>query len=37
VQLKDPIKAFKMIVTGECDSLAEMDFFMLGGFADAIA
>jgi len=37
VQLKDTIKGFKMIVNGECDSLPEQAFYMVGGIEEAIA
>ena len=30
VPLKDTIKGFKMIVNGECDSLPEQAFYMVG-------
>ena len=31
VSLKDTIRGFKMIVDGECDSLPEQAFYMVGG------
>ena len=36
VSLKDTIKGFKMIVDGECDSLPEQAFYMVGGIEEAI-
>jgi len=30
VPLKDTIRGFKMIVNGECDSLPEQAFYMVG-------
>ncbi|MBK6400927.1 MAG: F0F1 ATP synthase subunit beta [Rhodocyclaceae bacterium] len=36
VSLKDTIKGFKMIVEGECDSLPEQAFYMVGGIEEAI-
>ena len=36
VSLKDTIKGFKMIVNGECDSLPEQAFYMVGGIEEAI-
>jgi F-type H+-transporting ATPase subunit beta len=36
VSLKDTIKAFKMIVAGECDSLPEQAFYMVGPIEEAI-
>ncbi|MBK9955001.1 MAG: F0F1 ATP synthase subunit beta [Rhodocyclaceae bacterium] len=36
VTLKDTIKGFKMIVEGECDSLPEQAFYMVGGIEEAI-
>jgi F-type H+-transporting ATPase subunit beta len=35
VELKDTIKGFKMIVNGECDSLPEQAFYMVGGIEEA--
>ncbi|QDX81943.1 F0F1 ATP synthase subunit beta [Denitratisoma sp. DHT3] len=35
VSLKDTIKGFKMIVEGECDSLPEQAFYMVGGIEEA--
>jgi F-type H+-transporting ATPase subunit beta len=35
VTLKDTIKGFKMIVDGECDSLPEQAFYMVGGIEEA--
>jgi F-type H+-transporting ATPase subunit beta len=35
VTLKDTIKGFKMIVEGECDSLPEQAFYMVGGIEEA--
>ena len=35
VSLKDTIKGFKMIVDGECDSLPEQAFYMVGGIEEA--
>jgi F-type H+-transporting ATPase subunit beta len=35
VTLKDTIKGFKMIVTGECDALPEQAFYMVGGIEEA--
>src|ERR1700694_335216 len=35
VQLKDTIKGFKMIVNGECDSLPEQAFYMVGAIEEA--
>jgi F-type H+/Na+-transporting ATPase subunit beta len=35
VSLKDTIKGFKMIVSGECDSLPEQAFYMVGGIEEA--
>ena len=35
VTLKDTIKGFKMIVNGECDSLPEQAFYMVGTIEDA--
>jgi F-type H+-transporting ATPase subunit beta len=34
VTLKDTIKGFKMIVSGECDSLPEQAFYMVGGIEE---
>jgi F-type H+-transporting ATPase subunit beta len=36
VSLKDTIKGFKMIVDGECDSLPEQAFYMVGGIEEAV-
>ena len=36
VPLKDTIKGFKMIVDGECDSLPEQAFYMVGAIEEAI-
>ena len=36
VTLKDTIKGFNMIVNGECDSLPEQAFYMVGGFEEAL-
>ena len=36
VSLKDTIKGFKMIVSGECDALPEQAFYMVGGIEEAI-
>jgi F-type H+-transporting ATPase subunit beta len=36
VTLKDTIKGFNMIVNGECDSLPEQAFYMVGGIDEAI-
>jgi F-type H+-transporting ATPase subunit beta len=36
VTLKDTIKGFKMIVDGECDSLPEQAFYMVGTIEEAI-
>ncbi|MBR0567368.1 F0F1 ATP synthase subunit beta [Azoarcus sp. L1K30] len=36
VSLSDTIKGFKMIVSGECDSLPEQAFYMVGGIEEAI-
>ena len=33
--LKDTIKGFKMIVEGECDSLPEQAFYMVGTIEEA--
>ncbi len=35
VTLKETIKGFKMIVEGECDSLPEQAFYMVGGIEEA--
>ena len=35
VSLKDTIKGFKMIVSGECDALPEHAFYMVGGIEEA--
>jgi F-type H+-transporting ATPase subunit beta len=35
VPLKDTIKGFKMIVNGECDSLPEQAFYMVGAIEEA--
>ncbi|OGA39504.1 MAG: F0F1 ATP synthase subunit beta [Betaproteobacteria bacterium RIFCSPLOWO2_12_FULL_62_13] len=37
VPLKDTIKGFKMIVNGECDSLPEQAFYMVGTIEEAFA
>ena len=34
VSLKDTIKGFKMIVSGECDALPEQAFYMVGGIEE---
>jgi F-type H+-transporting ATPase subunit beta len=36
VPLKETIRGFKMIVDGECDSLPEQAFYMVGGIDEAI-
>ncbi|AWI79046.1 F0F1 ATP synthase subunit beta [Parazoarcus communis] len=36
VTLNDTIKGFKMIVSGECDSMPEQAFYMVGGIEEAI-
>ena len=36
VSLKDTIRGFKMIVTGELDNLPEQAFYMVGGIEEAI-
>jgi F-type H+/Na+-transporting ATPase subunit beta len=36
VTLKETIRGFKMIVDGECDSLPEQAFYMVGGIDEAI-
>jgi F-type H+-transporting ATPase subunit beta len=35
VSLKDTIKGFKMITSGECDALPEQAFYMVGGIEEA--
>jgi F-type H+-transporting ATPase subunit beta len=35
VPLKETIKGFKMIVEGECDSVPEQAFYMVGGIEEA--
>ena len=35
VSLKDTIKGFNMIVTGDCDALPEQAFYMVGGIEEA--
>jgi F-type H+-transporting ATPase subunit beta len=35
VPLKETIKGFRMIVDGECDSLPEQAFYMIGGIEEA--
>jgi F-type H+-transporting ATPase subunit beta len=35
VSLKDTIKGFRMIVSGECDGLPEQAFYMVGGIEEA--
>jgi len=35
VSLKDTIKGFRMIVSGECDALPEQAFYMVGGIEEA--
>jgi F-type H+-transporting ATPase subunit beta len=35
VSLKETIKGFKMIVSGECDALPEQAFYMVGGIEEA--
>ena len=37
VTLKDTIKGFKMIIEGECDSIPEQAFYMVGGIEEALA
>jgi len=37
VPLKETIRGFKMIVSGECDSLPEQAFYMVGAIDEAIA
>jgi F-type H+-transporting ATPase subunit beta len=34
VTLKDTIKGFKMIVNGECDTIPEQAFYMVGGIEE---
>ncbi|MDQ5947166.1 MAG: F-type H+/Na+-transporting ATPase subunit beta, partial [Pseudomonadota bacterium] len=34
VPLKETIKGFKMIVSGECDALPEQAFYMVGGIEE---
>ena len=34
--LKETIKGFKMIVEGECDSIPEQAFYMVGGIEEAL-
>ena len=36
VSLKDTIKGFKMIVSGECDALPEQAFYMIGAIEEAV-
>jgi F-type H+-transporting ATPase subunit beta len=36
VPLKDTIKGFKMIVDGECDSIPEQAFYMVGSIEEAL-
>ena len=36
VPLKETIKGFKMIVEGECDSIPEQAFYMVGGIEEAL-
>ena len=36
VPLKETIKGFKMIVSGECDHLPEQAFYMVGGIEEAM-
>jgi F-type H+-transporting ATPase subunit beta len=36
VPVKETIKGFKMILDGECDSIAEQDFFMAGSINDVL-
>jgi F-type H+-transporting ATPase subunit beta len=36
VSLKDNIRGFQMIVNGECDSLPEQAFYMVGGIEEAV-
>ena len=35
VPLKDTIKGFRMIVEGECDSIPEQAFYMVGAIEEA--
>ena len=35
VSLKETIRGFKMIVSGECDALPEQAFYMVGGIDEA--
>jgi len=37
VPLKETIRGFKMIVNGECDSLPEQAFYMVGSIDEAFA
>ena len=37
VPLKETIRGFKMIATGECDALPEQAFYMVGSIDEAIA
>ena len=37
VPLKETIRGFKMIVSGECDALPEQAFYMVGGIDEAVA
>ena len=37
VTLKDTIRGFKMIIEGECDSVPEQAFYMVGGIEEALA
>jgi F-type H+-transporting ATPase subunit beta len=37
VTLKDTIKGFKMIVEGQCDTLPEQAFYMVGTIEEAMA
>ncbi|GAA5174847.1 F0F1 ATP synthase subunit beta [Niveibacterium umoris] len=36
VTLKDTIKGFKMITSGECDAIPEQAFYMVGGIEEAL-
>jgi F-type H+-transporting ATPase subunit beta len=36
VPLKETIKGFRMIVEGECDSVPEAAFYMVGGIEEAL-
>ena len=36
VPLKETIKGFKMIVDGECDSIPEQAFYMVGSIEEAL-